>query len=301
MIKSITVTNYLGDSIVLELGRPEESGLLIKNITGIGAPKADINTTEISTNDGSLFNSSRLEKRNIVFTIAFLFKETIEDARQLTYKYFPIKKNVTLLFETDNRICSIVGYVEKNDPGVFSKAESTQISIICPDPYFYSNALQTTIFYGVEPMFEFPFENNSTTDKLIELGTIRNETERYVNYNGDSEIGLQIKIHAIGEASGISIYNIKTREEMDIDTDKLIALTGKGLIASDDIIINTFTGMKSVTLVREGVSTNILNCLSRNPSWFRLTKGDNVFAYTAKTGEANLQFRIENKIIYEGI
>ena len=79
MIKAITVTNYLGDSIRLDLARPEESGFAVKSITGLGPGKADINTTEISTNDGSLFNSSRLSSRNIVITLGFLWKNTVED------------------------------------------------------------------------------------------------------------------------------------------------------------------------------------------------------------------------------
>lgn len=32
MIKSVTVTNYLGDSVKLELMRPEKSGFIVKSI-----------------------------------------------------------------------------------------------------------------------------------------------------------------------------------------------------------------------------------------------------------------------------
>ena len=88
---------------------------------------------------------------------------------------------------------------------------------------------------------------------------------------------------------------------MKIDTNKIKNITGKGLVASDDIIINTTKGNKSITLLREGVSYNILNCLGKNPDWFTLTKGDNIFAFTAETGITNLQFIVENKIVYEGV
>ena len=88
---------------------------------------------------------------------------------------------------------------------------------------------------------------------------------------------------------------------MTIDTVKLEKLTGRGLIAGDDIIINTLKGEKSITLVRSGVSYNILNCLDKNTDWFTLVKGDNIFAFTADSGVTNLQFRIENKVIYEGV
>lgn len=307
MIYSFAVTNYLGDRIKLELGRPDISGFLIKSVTGLGPVKANVNTTEVVTNDGSMFNSARLSQRNIVFQLAFvdtIYGETIEDVRQKSYKYFPAKKSVEIVIETDNRYVKIKGYVESNEPDIFSSQEGTQISIICPDPYFYSageDGNNVTDFYTIDPVFEFPFSNESLTEPLLVFGEIQIKTEGVITYHGDSEIGVVIYIHAIGKATNINIYNTETREVMSINTDRLEQLTGKGLVASDDIVINTAKGEKSITLVREGVSYNILNCLDKNTDWFSLSKGDNIFAFTAETGVTNLQFQIENQVIYEGV
>lgn len=307
MIYSFAITNYLGDRVKLELGKPEVSGFLIKSVTGLGPVKANVNTTEVVTNDGSMFNSARLSQRNIVFQLAFVetvYGETIEDIRQKSYKYFPAKKSVEIVIETDNRYVKIKGYVESNEPDIFSSQEGTQISIICPDPYFYSageDGNNVTDFYTIDPMFEFPFSNESLTDPLLIFGEIQIKTEGVIIYHGDSEIGVVIYIHAIGPATNINIYNTETREVMMINTTKLEKLTGKGLVASDDIVINTTKGEKSITLVREGASYNILNCLDKNTDWFTLSKGDNIFAFTAETGVTNLQFRIENQVIYEGV
>lgn len=307
MIYSLAVTNYLGDRIKLELGKPEYTGFLIKSISGLGPVKANVNTTEVATNDGSMFNSARLSQRNIVIQLAFMhsiYGEDIEEVRQKSYKYFPIKKNVELIIETDNRYVRTTGYVESNEPDIFSKEEGSQISIICPDPYFYSaseDGNNVTDFYSIDPMFEFPFSNESLTESLIVFGEIQIKTEGVITYHGDSEIGVMIYIHAIGPAERINIYNTETREVMTIDTEKIQKLTGKGIVASDDIIINTLKGEKSITLVRAGVSYNILNCLDKNTDWFTLAKGDNIFAFTADSGVTNLQFRIENKVIYEGV
>lgn len=307
MIYSIVVTNYLGDRIKLELGKPEVSGFLIKSITGLGPAKANVNTTEVSTNDGSLFNSARLSQRNIVLDLVFIntvYGESIEDLRQKSYKYFPLKKSVELTIETDNRYVKTTGYVESNEPNIFSSQEGTQISIICPDPYFYSaveDGNNVTNFYSIDPMFEFPFSNESLDEPLLVFGEIQIKTEGVITYHGDSEIGVMIYIHAIGPATNINIYNTETREVMRINTEKISSLTGKGIVASDDIVINTAKGEKSITLIREGVSYNILNCLDKNTDWFTLAKGDNIFAFTADSGVTNLQFRVENKVIYEGV
>lgn len=307
MIYSIVVTNYLGDRIKLELGKPDVSGFLIKSITGLGPAKANVNTTEVSTNDGSLFNSARLSQRDIVLDMVFIntvYGESIEDLRQKSYKYFPLKKSVELTIETDNRYVKTTGYVESNEPNIFSSQEGTQISIICPDPYFYSageDGNNVTNFYSIDPMFEFPFSNESLDEPLLVFGEIQIKTEGVITYHGDSEIGVMIYIHAIGPATNINIYNTETREVMRINTEKISSLTGKGIVASDDIVINTAKGEKSITLIREGVSYNILNCLDKNTDWFTLAKGDNIFAFTADSGVTNLHFRVENKVIYEGV
>lgn len=82
---------------------------------------------------------------------------------------------------------------------------------------------------------------------------------------------------------------------------RLKTLTGSALVGGDDIIINTAKGEKSIILKRDNKEYNILNCLGRDTDWFLLSKGDNVFAFGAEDGTANLQFYIENKVVYEGV
>lgn len=304
MIKRVTITNHLDESITLELLEPEKSGFIIKSISGLGPVKANVNFTELATNDGAIDNSARLEPRNIVMELQFMENPTIEATRLLSYKFFPIKRNITFLIETDSRICETVGRVESNEPDIFSDKEGCQVSIMCPDPYFYSagdTGNTETVFYGTEPMFEFPFSNESLTEPLLEFGSIENRTEGTVYYEGDAEVGITIRIHAVGEAEGLTIYNTGTREIMRINDEKLVALLGSGIQAGDEITITTTRGSKGITMLRGGVTTNILNVLDKPITWFQLSKGDNVFAYTASAGLTNLQFRIENKTIYEGV
>lgn len=305
MIKSVTITNYLGESIKIVLSEEDPvHGMIISKIDGLGPAKANINMTDLATDDGSLFNSARLETRNITMRILLTNAPDIETSRQRTYKYFPIKKPLEFLIELDHRIAKTTGYVESNEPDIFSKAEEMAISIICDDPYFYSageDGLTTTVFYGIEPVFEFIFENESLEENLLEFSAIENETEKTVYYEGDSEIGVVMTIHAVGDVRNITIYNTGTREHMTIDTDKIQAITGKGVIAGDSIIISTVRRNKSVYLLRDGLYTNILNSLTKDSDWFRLAKGDNIFTFIADEGSENLQFTIENQVIYEGV
>lgn len=304
MIKSIKVTNFLGESLEIELRNPEKSGFLIKEITGLGPCKADINAKELATSDGSVFNSARLNSRNIVIKMGLLFNPTVEDSRLKSYRYFPIKKKVKLTIETDNRIAEIEGYVESNEPNIFSKAEETQISIICPDPFFYSagkDGNNVVVFYGVEDNFEFPFSNESFEENTLELGIVRYSTERSIWYDGDADIGVLITIYVGDVARNLTIYNLRTREYIKFNTDKLESMTGSGLIQGDVLTISTVKGNKYCKLLRNGETINALNCIDKTSTWFALTRGDNIIAYTAEDGGSNLAFKIENRLIYEGV
>lgn len=297
MLNAVTVINYLGDELYLELSRPDDSGFYVQEITGLGPPKANINVTDIATLDGGYFNSARSNTRNIVMKLGFLFNPTIEDTRLKSYKYFPVKKPLTLVFTTDERSCAIQGYVESNENTIFSKEEGTQISIICPDPFFYSTTETGKVqFSAVLPEFSFPFSNESTSSSLIEFGSISFFNETEIEYEGDVDTGFTLTIHALGSASNIALYDLTSGESLIIDTSKI----PNGLQMYDDLIISTVRGQKRAKLYRNGVYTNALNCLGLNTDWPKLHKGNNTFMYTA-TGAENIVLSLEYKTYYEGI
>ena len=180
MIRSVTITNDLAESVVLELRSPEQSGFFIRGIEGLGPAKAVINTRESLSSDGAFYNSARLNARNIVFNLGFLENLTIEETRQSSYKYFPIKKRIEILIETDRRFGKAFGYVESNEPDIFSNDEGSVVSVLCPDPYFYSLETFEVDFSSVVGGFTFPFSNESLTQKLIEFGNILTTTEKNI-------------------------------------------------------------------------------------------------------------------------
>lgn len=302
MIKSITITNFLDDSITITLDDPEpEHGLMIQSIEGLGPPHASVNTTTLATMDGSIFNSSKIEERIIILTLRLTESEngTIEDARQLTYRYCPIKKPLIFEVKTDNRTVQTVGYVASNEPDIFSENETVVISITCPSSYWETKEETITTFSGIEPVFEFEFSNESTTQSLLEFGDIQTSKERNIYYEGDSEVGVTITIHVVeDEVQNVSIYNTETREAMKILTSKLP--DGK-FVAADDLIICTVKGSKKIQLLRDGEYTNVLNCLDKDSDWFLLNKGANLFAYTADYGMENIEFSVANKVLYAGV
>lgn len=303
MIHAITVTNDRGESLAMELTKPKESGFWVINVEGLGPVQANINTTEIVTYDGSIFNSARGTDRNITMQLVFEGRD-VEDVRHKSYRYFPIKQKITVRVDTDHRQCEIDGYVESNEPSIFSSLESADISIICPESWFrdVSQEGQKLIeFFGIDPLFEFPFSNESLTEKLIEFGEIRQSFEESIFYEGEVETGFTITVHAVGDIGDITIYNSDTLESMTISSSKLESLTGSKLKAGDDLVITTVKGRKSCQLLREATYTNVLNCLDRNADWFQLKQGENKFAYSATEGTQNLHLSIQVQNLFQGV
>lgn len=300
MINYVTVYNDLGEYITMDLRRPEQSGFLIQYIDGLGPTKATIEMTEMAMIDGAIYNSSRSSSRNIVFGIIFLGND-IGALRQDSYKYFPLRRRIRIVIETDVRISQTYGYVESNDPAIFTNMAGTKVSVRCPSSYLFSDSSQITYFNAVQELFEFPFSNESLSESLIEFSSLQLDPIKSIEYEGDVEIGVVLTVHALGVIENLEIYNTQTNESISINTDRLESLTGTGLHEADDIIISTVKGNKYAKLIRDGQETNILNCLDMYPDWFQLQKGPNIFTYTAESGEPYVQLKIENQVIYEGI
>lgn len=315
MIKQVTITNYLGESVIYNIEGVDvnnNNGLFITEIEGLGPVKANLHATELATSDGRIFNSRTLEGRDITIHALFTWCKTIEEARLSSYKFFPIGTPVTFQIETDNRLAETVGYVETNEPEIFSETSGCEIGISCESPFFLaSDGIKETLFSAVVPLFEFnyhegeeydgdEYENNGH-DPETEFGEIIHKKESSVIYDGDVETGCTIEIYALAEVRMVRIYNILTRERMIIDTTKLQALTGQGLGAGDRITICTIPGKKSMVLLRNGEETNVLNILGKHSDWFMLARGENVFAYTADYGEESIYFKIISQTTYEGV
>lgn len=300
MIESVEITNDLDETILMELGSPASSGLLIYAIRGLGPAKSDLFINEIAAMDGGIYNAGRTNTRNIVFSLRFPGFPTVEHSRALTYKYFPLKKRIKILVNTTEKSVFTYGYVETNVPDIWQKAAGCTISVICPDPWFYDTDLGLTIFGAITGLFEFPWSNESITLPLVEFSEIVTETVKYVYYKGEVPVGIVLHIHANGPANDVVIADIDSNL-IEIDSAKLIEITGSDIVLYDNIYISTVKGDKYAKLVRSTVEYDILNALGEDPYWFQIDKGDNMFAYTADSGLLNLAFQVFYNIGYQGV
>lgn len=306
MIHEIFVRNRNSEVLRIDLWRPQESGFAVVNVEGLGPPKADVITTDMLMLDGGVYNSARTQNRNIVFQLLYYDDVSIETARLRSYKYFPIKSKVDLMFVTDNRRATIQGYVESVEPTIFSKQSSVTVSIVCPAPFFEKSdenfGTKTRMeFSATEPLFEFPFEDSPTPS--LQFGRVLLTSEENVYYEGDISNGMRFFISFSGPVTGLRVSKRDLTNAIVFDDEKIRSITGGwGLDASARIEISSVARNKYVRYIRGTTFWNILNALNVGFPWLTVDPGDNIFRYDADGDTSkNVKFALETQTLYEGV
>ena len=305
MIKSVTAINSNNEKLKMTLSTPEESGVLITNIDGLNPPKSDISMTNSPVIDGSFFNFARANNRNIVMDLRYIDSQmSIEEVRHLVYKIFKVKDLIRLIIETDSKVVATKGYVESNDVEIFSQTEGSQVSILCESAWLTSWSEQDEYiidyFSGIENLFEFPFENNSLTEDLIEFSSRYNIDRKNIEYYGEISTGFIGECRIVGEVVGLTIYNVTSREVFTIEDDKVVEMIGTHFQSGDIITINTIVGQKSVRLQRGVQVYNLLPALNSNSKWVQLNRGVNDIWLLSESGIDNVEFTMKYQLLYQG-
>lgn len=187
------------------------------------------------------------------------------------------------------------GYVETCEISNFDALTSGQISIICPDPYWYSTSAIYAYYSQVTGAFHFPFPGS---DAPFPLG-VYSTTDNIIIQNDGDETGFTIRIEASSSetvpeiaAYTPTIYNADTGEYLQIKGD---------ILKGDVITITTKTGNKTVTLTRNGVDSNIINRLVSGSVWLSLREGKNTFHVQAVRGVKNLKVTLMHRNAYLGV
>lgn len=280
------VQNMMGN--ILELTHNEANWQIV-SITGLNPPNATINTSTMALWDGARFNSARLQTRNIVITLKL--NDKVEENRQLLYSYFQSKNWCRFFFQNESRDVYIDGYVETIECDLFSNSESMQISMICPSPYFKSVEKTVNELDSVVSMFHFPFP--TTDNDLMVFGHYDNSPQVTVENGGYLSCGCIITLIARNNVSNPMLFNYDTGEFFGITFD---------MLSGDEITINTNKGEKTITLLRDGVQTNIFNSIVKNSTWLQLISGQTTFTYEVSGGNLNdLYVTITHDDLFEGV
>lgn len=294
MIKKLTVYQKpdMSDAFTMVLNSPtnvtDDTGFVVSKIDGLGPVDADINTTEMAV-DGDHFNSARIGKRNIVMELIFYSEvgDGIESVRQYSYRLFPTKKPVYIEIETSNRKVYTKGYVEKNEPDIFSDMESNQVSIICPNHEWYDaeNSQITELTTGIDTEIDYEGEVEVGGYLAIEIGAdvsapvsegVPAFTVSCVNEDGDAQL--------------VHVY-------APYDEDEGIT----GFVQGDIIVISSIPGDKyCIWTDTADADHNALNLIDQNPGWITIKPGINtILVEDPNSAISSVGFK--NPICYKGV
>ena len=259
----------------------------VYKIDGLQPPAVTINSAKHSTSDGVTVNSVSVGSRNIV--IYMIINGDVEANRINLYKYFPIKQDVTVYFKNTTRDVCIEGVVERIECNLFSNKQVAQISLLCPQPYFKAVNDLISYFSEVTSNLTFPF---AIGENGLEFSAITTNIRKSIVNVGDVESGVIIRLYAMGTVVNPVVYDVFNRTHIALNYT---------METNDEVIINTNMGKKSITLIRNGITYNIMGYMSPDSTWITLAQGDNVFTYDSESGNSNLQLTFTSSLLYGGV
>ncbi len=263
---------------------------LLSDADGLYEMAASVNLSSNTMNDGAVYHSSVLKKRNIVLTLSDVGDHT--EHRALLNELFVPKSSGILTLDEGNEHRKIEYYVESMKSTGLDAYRSYTISLICPDPYFYDLEDSEVTMSSFLPSFYFTHCFKSAKEEFgyrqkEKIQTIYNEV-------GIGGTGMKIEITCNGDVKNPSITRVESTQSITVGTSS----KPLNLVAGDRVIITTYDADKQVYLVHEGINTKINQYLSEDSYFIQLEKGTNSIGYSAAAGVDNMIVKITYKIRY---
>lgn len=281
----LVLENKNGDQLTFGMGSP----FTITDVQGLNPPDATINTSQIALIDGAKFNSAKINMRQI--NIAFAIEYSAAYNRINVYKVLKSKQWVRMCYTGDQRDVYIDGYIQSIDISYFDMKQVVTCSILCPSPYLKSAQVIVDELKSIVNAFHFPF--SSTETPQIVFGYFSNDVGVIVENQGDVECGMIIELYARSAISNPKVYNYITQDFIGINYT---------FQSADLITIDTRKGERSVTLLRNGVETNLFNYVMQGSTWLQLEAQGSTFVYEVGEGSlGDLMVSFKHSNLYEGV
>lgn len=287
--RTITCTNEDGFGITFT--EKEFAPFLLAGVDGVYDAINTVYVSENSMIDGAIFQGSVTKYRNIV--IRLIDTGPFPENRDLLNRLFKEKTRGELVFsEGDFEPRKIGYYVESFNSTAEPQKRFHEISLICPDPFFYSMIDETVDMASWLPAFEFEKE---FTESGFEFGyrspeRIKTITNKYAEDN----IGMTITLTSSGTVTNPSVTLIQANESIELG----YASKPFNMTAGDTVIITTESGNKHVRLIRNGVTQEVNQYLTEDSTFIQLMRGENSIGFAAESGEINLSVSISYRLKY---
>lgn len=268
--------------------------IVINSIEGIYAFEGEVMTSPYSQTSGDRYKATRAPRRNIV--VQGIIYNNFWTNRQLMYRVFRLGSVGRFRYSEAGRADRYADYyVEHIEIDQDAYRGEYQISLICPDPFFYDAAPQNVDLASWVSDFEFIHEFDEDGEELGHRET--SMIKEIENLNGVDGIGLKIVFSANGNVTNPYVYLYETGEEIRIGT----AANPYTMTSSKRVEVETTTGKKNIVEIENNVETRINEYLDPDSVFFQLRAGINTVGYNADSGVENLNVHIEYKMRYLGV
>lgn len=259
----------------------------VLSVSGLNPPKATVFSAKSPNKKGSKKNGSTLDERIVIIQIKLL--GDVEASRNDFYAWSDTEQELKIYYRNGKKNIYCEGTVTDCDIDLFTSNETVNIAIFCNDPYLYDMQNIVSDISSILKQFTFPFAIDSLG---IPFSTVK-ETNTTNIFNAGAETGVKITVKCNGEVSNLRIYNaIDTTQQFKINR-----TLQKGWIVE----IDTEGSPKTVKLIKpDGTTENLLKD-TRNPTWFTLKKGNNLFGYSADSGVSDAEITIGFRNKYLGV
>ena len=270
----------LGNNTIVIGGASSPYRLLASGLSGTEAAEAVTETTEQAQPDGALLLSRRLSGRDLTLQFEIADYDNREYYRRALLSFFdPGADGVLTVIRRDADGRQVVRSCGCMLSGRLCVTQETldsyvrvRVPLFCPDPYFYSDTVQTNAARSVTPLLTFPLTLKEDEEGGAVGGLIRFEDTVVIENTGDAPTGFLLSMRAVDSAGNAGMVNpIITREE---DGAYIRILTA---LAEDDVLtVSTVPGAKYVLKNGE-------NCLhfDRGSTFFPLLRGTNTLHISA--------------------
>lgn len=264
----------------------EFNPFILASAEGIYDSTYTVNTTANTVIDGSEYQGSVMEARNIILTL--MEKDNFDVNRELIDTIF-IKGSVGVMTVVDaSHTRTIEYYVESVTTTATPQVRTTTISLICPDPYFYDPNQMSIAISNIVPDFEFIHEFLEEKEEIghytgAGLGIIWNES-------AEKSLGCTMVLRAYGDVVNPRITKVETQEFLQLGAEGHPYTMHYG----DVVTFVTTVGKKNAYYGTQQINQYLHN----DSTFFQLTRGVNSIGFDAESGADYLALRIMYRYKY---
>lgn len=286
----ITCSNADGYSITF--GERGLTPFVLVEAEGCYEVMNNVTISENTMTDGGAYQGSVAKIRNIVLTVQDLSEHTYN--RNLLGALFKSGEAGTLIFHEEENDRKIEYYVESVNSTGQSGSRTYQVSLLCPDPFFYAlnnvNVMLSAWLKDFEFVHQFPVGRE-------EFGYRSNERLKNIeNQNAADGIGMTITVQVSGSVQNPSIIRVESNEAITVGS----SMFPFNMLAGDTLTITTSDNDKHVYLTRNGVTTEVNQYITEDSTFIQLQRGNNNIGYNAAVGEDAMTVVISYRLKYAG-